>query len=105
MDAMHHIQDVINSLFRKMPYDALAGVQPDYVRDRAVFHVSSAEAHLHADDLELACGELETAAGLARQTGSTRTIEMIRSARGSMSRYDREPRVRKLDRHLADLAA
>lgn len=26
MDAIHHIQDVINDLFRKMPYDALAGV-------------------------------------------------------------------------------
>ncbi len=24
--AMHHIQDVVNSLFRKMPYDTLAGV-------------------------------------------------------------------------------
>jgi hypothetical protein len=23
---MHHIQDVINQLFRKMPYDVLAGV-------------------------------------------------------------------------------
>ena len=26
MDAIHHIQDIVNSLFRKMPYDALAGV-------------------------------------------------------------------------------
>jgi len=25
-DAIHHIQDIVNSLFRKMPYDALAGV-------------------------------------------------------------------------------
>jgi biopolymer transport protein ExbB len=25
-DAMHHVQDIINSLFRKMPYDSLAGV-------------------------------------------------------------------------------
>ena len=25
-DAIHHIQDVINSLFRKMPYESLAGV-------------------------------------------------------------------------------
>jgi transcriptional regulator with XRE-family HTH domain len=84
---------------------ALTGVQPDYVRDRAVFHVSSAEAHLHAGDLEPACSELETAAGLVVQTGSTRTVEMIRTARGGMSRYDREPRVRKLDRLLGDLAA
>lgn len=25
-DAMHHIQDIVNSLFRKMPYESLAGV-------------------------------------------------------------------------------
>jgi biopolymer transport protein ExbB len=25
MSVMHHIQDVISSLFRKMPYEALAG--------------------------------------------------------------------------------
>jgi transcriptional regulator with XRE-family HTH domain len=78
--------------------------ESDYIRDRAVYHIRSAEAHLHADDLEPACSELETAAGLVRQTGSTRTIEMIRTTRGSMSRYDREPRVRKLDRLLGDLA-
>ena len=26
LDAVHHIQDVINGLFRKMPYESLAGV-------------------------------------------------------------------------------
>ena len=26
MDAIHQIQDVINSLFRKMPYDSLSDV-------------------------------------------------------------------------------
>lgn len=26
MSSMHHVQDVVNGLFRKMPYDALAGV-------------------------------------------------------------------------------
>ncbi len=25
-DSLHHIQDIVNSLFRKMPYDSLAGV-------------------------------------------------------------------------------
>ena len=25
-DAMHHVQDIVNSLFRKMPYESLAGV-------------------------------------------------------------------------------
>jgi hypothetical protein len=26
MSSVHHIQDVINGLFRKMPYESLAGV-------------------------------------------------------------------------------
>ncbi len=43
-DAMHHIQDIINSLFRKMPYELLAGVhigdeqlyasQPNWIANR-----------------------------------------------------------------------
>lgn len=56
--------------------------------------VSSAEAHPNADDLDLAC-----------RTGSVRSIHTIRSARKVMSRYHRDPRVQKLDRHLAYLAA
>jgi hypothetical protein len=24
---VHHIQDIVNSLFRKMPYESLAGIQ------------------------------------------------------------------------------
>jgi hypothetical protein len=85
--------------------NALSSMNPRYVRDRTIYHVRSAEAHLHADELELACGDLHTAADLAGQTGSVRSIHTIRNARDGMSRYDREPRVQKLDRHLADLAA
>jgi hypothetical protein len=84
---------------------ALTSMNPQYVRDRTIYHVRSAEAHLHADDLDLACEDLQTAADLAGHTGSVRSIHTIRSARGAMSRYDREPRVQTLDRHLADLAA
>ncbi|MCU1680235.1 MAG: DNA-binding family transcriptional regulator [Amycolatopsis sp.] len=85
--------------------NALSSMNPLYVRDRTIYHVRSAEAHLHAADLELACGELRTAAGLARQTGSVRSIDTIRAAREGMSRYDREPRVKELDLDLATLAA
>lgn len=84
---------------------ALHTMNPQYVRDRTIYQVRSAEAHLHADDLELACDDLHTAADLAGRTGSVRSIHTIRAARDAMSRYDREPRVRKLDRHLAELVA
>jgi hypothetical protein len=83
---------------------ALSNIDQHYVRDRTIYHVRSAEAHLYAGDLELACADLYTAADLARQTGSVRSIDTIRNARGEMSRYDREPRVQELDRYLADLA-
>jgi tetratricopeptide (TPR) repeat protein len=84
---------------------ALSRMNPHYVRDRTIYHVRSAEAHLHAADLEPACDDLHTAADLARQTGSVRSIDTIRAARAGMSRYDREPRVQKLDLELARMAA
>ncbi|ONI71155.1 hypothetical protein ALI144C_52520 [Actinosynnema sp. ALI-1.44] len=82
---------------------ALGTRSTGYVRDRAVYHVRSAETHLHADDLEPACNNLRTAAELVSQTGSVRTIDMIRSTRRTMSRYDQEPRVKQLDRQLITL--
>jgi DNA-binding XRE family transcriptional regulator len=85
--------------------NALSNMSPQYIRDRTIYHVRSAEAHLHANDLELACNDLHTAADLADQTGSVRSVHTIRSAREAMSRYDREPQVQDLDRRLADLAA
>lgn len=84
---------------------ALSSMSPRYVRDRTIYHVRSAEAHLHADNLELACTDLYTAASLARQTGSVRSIRTIHTARETLSRYDRDPQVRQLDRYLADLVA
>lgn len=85
--------------------NALGSMSPQYIRDRTIYHVRSAEAHLHAHDLELACNDLHTAVDLAGRTGSVRSVHTIRRAREAMSRYDREPRVRTLDRHLAGLAA
>ncbi|WP_280463177.1 helix-turn-helix domain-containing protein [Nocardia carnea] len=84
---------------------ALSSIDPSYVRDRTIYHVRSAEAHLHAGNLELACTDLHSAAALARRTGSVRSIRTIRSAREALSRYDREPRVQQLDRYLAGLVA
>ena len=80
--------------------DALRSISPKYVRDRAIYHVRSVEAYLHENELEPACHELRTAADLARQSGSVRSIETIRTARLSMSPYDHEAPVRELDDHL-----
>jgi hypothetical protein len=85
--------------------NALASIELDYVRDRAVYHVRSAQAHLHANDLEPACDDLRSAADLARRTGSIRTVELIRSTRLTMTTYDKDPRVRDLDRYLISLTA
>jgi hypothetical protein len=85
--------------------NALATMNPTYIRDRAIYHVRSAQAHLHADNLDLACTDLHTAADLAGRTGSVRCVHTIRTARQAMSHYDHEPLVRTLDRHLAHLAA
>jgi transcriptional regulator with XRE-family HTH domain len=83
--------------------NAMRHIEPEYIRDRAVYHVRSAEAHAHANDLEPACDDLRAAADLVRRTGSVRTIELIRTARRLMSPHDKEPRVQDLDRHLATL--
>lgn len=84
---------------------ALRSRNSDYVRDRAVYHLRSAQAHLSRNELEPACDDVHTAADLARQTGSIRTIDMIRATRRGMSRHDREPRVKELDRDLTLLIA
>jgi hypothetical protein len=84
---------------------ALSEINPRYVRDRTIYYVRSAEAYLYANELEMACDSLHTAADLAYQTGSVRSIQTIRGARGEMSHYATDPRVKTLDRHLATLAA
>ncbi|MGI9000609.1 MAG: hypothetical protein ACR2GH_02975 [Pseudonocardia sp.] len=83
--------------------DALTIIEADYVRDRSIIHARSARAYVHDDELDQACRELTTAADLARQTGSAMAIDSIRQTREDMVRYDREPRVRELDHHLAVL--
>lgn len=83
--------------------DALRSISPNYVRDRAIYHVRNAETFLHANELEPACCELRAAADLARHTGSVRAIETIRTARLGMSPHDGETSVKELDDHLRDL--
>ncbi len=84
---------------------ALQTLAPQYVRDRTIYHVRSAQTHLHSGELHLACEELTTAAALVERTGSTRSISTIREARRAMAAYDREPVVREFDRTLARLLA
>lgn len=84
---------------------ALSEMNPRYVRDRTIYHVRSAEAHMHTNELEMACDSLHVAAELAHQTGSVRSIHTIRGARQGMARHSADPRVKKLDRHLADLTS
>lgn len=84
---------------------ALHTIDTDYVRDRTIYHVRSAEAYLQHRELHLACDELSIAIDLARQTDSVRCISTIRHARQEMSAYDREPSVIELDDRLTVLAA
>jgi len=84
---------------------ALHTIDPSFVRDRTVLHAQSADVYLQDGELDLACEELGSAVDLAHRTGSVLSISYIRQARQAMSRYDRETRVRELDRRLATLAA
>ena len=85
--------------------DALARISPNYVRDRAIYHIRSAETYLYGKELEPACQELHTAVDLVHQSGSVRALETIRIARLSMSPYDHETLVQELDDQLHDLGA
>jgi ATP/maltotriose-dependent transcriptional regulator MalT len=82
---------------------ALDRMSPHHLRERSIYHVRSSEAHLQAGDLDVACGELQTAAELAGRSRSLRAVRTIRSARRAMSRHDAEPRIKTLDRQLATL--
>ncbi|HEY6424336.1 MAG TPA: hypothetical protein VIY28_14025 [Pseudonocardiaceae bacterium] len=79
---------------------ALRSINPNYVRDRAIYHARSAEAYLHENELEPACHELLTATDLARYTGSVHALETIRTARLGMSPHDHNSSVRELDDHF-----
>lgn len=83
--------------------DALQTLGPQYVRDRTIYHVRSAQTHLHAGDLEPACAELGTATRLVERTASTRSISTIREARRAMADHDAEPVVREFDRAFAEV--
>ncbi|CAN5521107.1 hypothetical protein BH18VER2_BH18VER2_11150 [soil metagenome] len=52
-DALHHIQDIVNSLFRKMPYESLAGV---HLGDDELFAATpnwlGGDGHAQADPAE-----------------------------------------------------
>lgn len=52
-DSLHHIQDIVNSLFRKMPYESLAGV---HLGDDELFAATpnwlAGDAHAAADPAE-----------------------------------------------------
>jgi hypothetical protein len=79
---------------------ALHRMSPPFLRDRAIYYVRSSEAHLQANDLDMACVELRSAADLAERSQSMRAVRTIRSVRAAMSRHDAEPRVKALDSHL-----
>ena len=83
--------------------DALRNINSNYVRDRAIYHVRSAETYLYDNELEPACHELRTAADLALGTCSVRSLETIRTARLEMSSHDHEAPVQELDDHLRAL--
>ncbi len=83
--------------------DGLAIIDAGYVRDRSIGYSRSSRAYVHGDELDQACRELITAADLAQQIGSAMAIDSIRQTREDMARYNREPRVRELDYHLAEL--
>jgi transcriptional regulator with XRE-family HTH domain len=76
---------------------ALAGLAPQYVRDRSIYLVRSAQAHLHSGELPAACDELTRAVNLVGQTGSVRSIATIRQARHAMRVYDGHDSVRRFD--------
>lgn len=87
---------------RRLIDDALRCINPNYVRDRSIYHARSAEVYLHDNELEMACHELRNAADLAHQSRSVRSLETIRSARLGISLHEHEVPVRELDDYLLD---
>lgn len=84
--------------------NALRTMGTTYVRDRTIYHVRSAQAYADASELEMACRELDSAVDLAEGTQSTRSIHTIRAGRSGLQRYEKDRRVRTLDRRLDRLA-
>jgi len=79
---------------------ALDTIDPSYVRDRTIYHVRQASAHLQLGELEYSCDLLQKATGLATQSRSARSVSTIQSLRARMNKHSHEPSVRALDEHL-----
>ncbi|MGW6196981.1 hypothetical protein ACWF0M_12615 [Kribbella sp. NPDC055110] len=84
---------------------ALDTIDPSYVRDRTIYHVRQASAHLQLGELEHSCDLLQIATGLALQSRSARSVSTIQSLRGRMNKHAADPAVRTLDEHLLALTA
>jgi Helix-turn-helix domain len=82
---------------------ALAGLAPQYVRDRSIYLVRSAQAHLHSGELPAACDELTRAVDLVARTGSVRSIDTIRQARDAMRVHEGHDSVRRFDRRFREV--
>ncbi|GAA3117301.1 tetratricopeptide (TPR) repeat protein [Kribbella aluminosa] len=93
-------QDALRLLDR-----ALDTIDPSYVRDRTIYHVRQASAHLQLGELEYSCDLLHKAIGLALQSRSARSVATIQSLRERMDKHAAEPAVRALDEHLLALTA
>lgn len=84
---------------------ALASIDPGYVRDRTIYQVRRAAAHLQLGELEYSCELLQSAAGLAAQSRSARSVATIHTLRAKMNESAQEPAVKDLDDHLVTLSA
>jgi hypothetical protein len=80
-------------------------IDPSYVRDRTIYHVRQASAHLQLGELEYSCDRLQAATGLATQSRSARSVSTIQSLRTRMNKFSHEPSVRALDDQLLALTA
>jgi hypothetical protein len=83
---------------------ALSRIGAQFVRDRSIYQVRSAQARFDGDDIDRACDELAGAAALAARTGSVRAMSTVREARRGWGRRAHEPAVRAFDDSLAALA-
>ena len=83
---------------------ALGGIGAQFVRDRSIYQVRSAQARFDGDDVDRACEELAGAAALAASTGSVRAMSTVREARRGWDGRATEPAMRAFDDALAALA-
>ena len=84
---------------------ALTTMSSDYVRDRTIYQVRSAQAYADTGELDMACQDLTAAIGLAIQTPSKRSIETICAGRTRLNPYQHDPRVHELDQQMQRIAS